>query len=94
MMADKLPFANPDDAAGSVARLAANNPSAAELTRRQTAIADADTACDARSHLRQNTSQALRKFLDALPPELLAQLGEVAHDRTRAYQVARQVISR
>jgi hypothetical protein len=92
MKADHLPFANPDDAAGSVGQLA-GKVSAAELTRRQTATADADTACDARSQLRQRTNQALGKFVDSLSPVVLAQLDDVARSRTKAYQVAQRVIS-
>jgi hypothetical protein len=94
MKAHQLAFTDPQDAAGSIQQLAANSAGAAELSLRQTAVAEADTACDARSQLRQQTNKALQKFVDMLPTEALAQLGVVAHDRARAYQVARQVVSR
>ncbi|HEX5115728.1 MAG TPA: hypothetical protein VFW65_11070 [Pseudonocardiaceae bacterium] len=93
MRADNLAFINPQDAAGSIQQLAGNNGSAAELMRRQTVVAEADTACDARSQLRQQTNQALQQFVNSLSPKVLAQMREVAHDQAGAYRVARQVLS-
>lgn len=93
MKTDKLPYANPDAAIASIQQLAMTGVGTAEVMRRQAATADADTACDAHAHLRERTSQALGRFVESLSPQGVAQLGDVARDRARAYQVARRVVS-
>jgi hypothetical protein len=92
MRSDKLPVANPDDAANSMLQLS-GTVSAADLTRRQTALATADADCDGPSHLRQRTNQALQQFVSSLSPQVLAQLDDIARSRGRADQMARQIVS-
>jgi hypothetical protein len=90
MRTNKLPATNPDAAANSLLR--PGDSSAADLTRRQTALADADAACDGKSHLRQRTNQALEKFVGSLSPQILTQLDAVAGSRAKADQLARQIV--
>jgi hypothetical protein len=92
MRTDSLPATNPDTAASSVEGLVGNT-NAADLTRRQTAMATADAACDGKSHLRQRTNQALTRFVDSLSSQVLTQLDAVADSRAKADQMARQVVS-
>ncbi|HVV19903.1 MAG TPA: hypothetical protein VHF06_10740 [Pseudonocardiaceae bacterium] len=92
MKARDLPAASPDAAANSVEQLAGNS-SAAALTRRQTALAAADAACDGKSHLRQRTNEALDRFVGSLSSQLLTQLDAVAGSRAKADRMARQIVS-
>ncbi len=93
MKADAFPYANPDDASGAVQQLAAQKVDPTELRSRQTAIAEADTACDARSHLRQRTIAALGKFVRSRTPALLGQLADLSRTEAGAYRSAQQLIS-
>lgn len=82
-------FASPDAAIGW---LNATPLSAASLNQQQTAIANADRVCDARSQLRAHRADALARFVHALPADLLAQLTAVYDDRVRAGRVAQQAL--
>ena len=86
-------FADPQAAIESVQGLALNGMRPAGLARREIAIADADTACDARSHLRASTGQALARFARSLPSRLLAQLSSIHSSRETALQVAQRVLA-
>jgi hypothetical protein len=92
MRTDNLPATNPDAAADSLQQLVGNS-SAAELARRQTALATADATCDGKSQLRQRTNQALERFVGSLSPQVLTQLDAVAGSRAKADQLARQIVS-
>ena len=92
MRADKFPAASPGDAANSMLHLV-GTISAADLARRQTALAAADAACDGPSRLRQRTNQALERFVGSLSPQVLAQLDDIARSRARADRMARQIVS-
>jgi hypothetical protein len=91
MRAEKFSVANPGDAVGSLLQIA-DKTSAADLMRRQTALAAADASCDRPSHLRQRTNQALGRFVGSLSRQTLTQLNDIAHSRATADQVARRVI--
>lgn len=86
-------FANPQTAIESVQALAGSRVSPTGLAKRQTAIADADTACDARSHLRASTSRALAAFARSVPPGSLTQLSDIYSSRAAALRVALRVLS-
>jgi hypothetical protein len=91
MKAAEFPAKSPEDAADSLQRLIlVHHAGTAETMRRQTAMAEADTACDKRSRLRLRTNQALATFVGTLPRTVLAQLDDIAHNRARAYRTARQ----
>jgi hypothetical protein len=83
-------FANPDAAIDS---LQTAQLSAASLDQRQTAIAGADRACDAASHLRERRSLALAQFVHGLSPGLLNQLTDIYDSRLQTGQVARQALA-
>jgi len=86
-------FMDPQAAIESVQSLAMGGMKEAGLARRETAAADTDTACDARSRLRASTSQALARFAHALPSSLLAQLSSIQSSRQAALQVAQRVLA-
>lgn len=92
MRTDGLPATNPDAAANSLLSLVGDS-SAATLARRQTAMADADAACDGKSRLRQRTNQALDRFVGTLSPQILTQLDAVATSRAKADRMARQIVA-
>jgi hypothetical protein len=93
MKAGGRKFEDPQAAIESVQALALKGMRPAGLARRQTAIADTDTACDARSRLRASTSQALARFARSLPSRILAQLSSIHSSRETALQVAQRVLS-
>jgi hypothetical protein len=90
MKAKNWDFANPDAAIDS---LQTAQLSTASLDQRQTAIAGADRACDAVSHLRERRSLALTQFVHGLSSALLNQLTDVYDSRVQAGQVARRALS-
>lgn len=91
MRTDHLPVADPDAATNSILQLVGDT-SPAELTRRQTAMAEADAACDGKSQLRQRTNQALDGFVRSLSPQVLTQLDAVASSRAKADRAAHQIV--
>jgi len=92
MRADKFPVADPSDAIGSLLQIAGKT-SEPDLMRRQAARAEADAHCDAPSHLRQHTNQALGKFVGSLSRRTLTQLDDMAHSQAKANQIAMHVLS-
>ncbi len=86
-------FAGPQSAIESVQALAVTRVSPTGLAKRQTAVADADTGCDARSHLRASTGRALATFARSLPSGPLAQLSDIYSSRAAALRVALRVLS-
>jgi hypothetical protein len=93
MRAEGRAFADPEAAIESVQALALGGMNPAGLARRQTAIADTDVACDARSHLRSSTGQALTTYVRSLPAGILAQLSGIQSSREAALGVARRLLS-
>jgi hypothetical protein len=93
MRADKLAVANPSDAVDSLLQIT-DKASAADLMRRQTALAAADASCDRPSHLRRRTNQALGKFVGSLSRQTLTQLNDIAHSQAKANEIAWHVIGR
>jgi hypothetical protein len=82
-------FVNPEAA---IASLQASQLRAAPLDQRQTAIAGADRACDALSHLRARRGQALAQFVQGLSSGLLTQLTTIYVGRMQAGRVAQQAL--
>ena len=70
----------------------ADKTGAADLMRRQTALAAADASCDGPSHLRQRTNQELGKFVGLLSRQTLTQLNNIARSRAKANHIARQIV--
>lgn len=82
-----------DAPAAAIASLETAQQDAASLNHRQAAIASADRDCDSQSHLRAERSQALTRFIAALPDRVLAELDEIHTSRERAEQAARRALS-
>jgi hypothetical protein len=93
MKAGGRKFQDPQAAIESVQALAMNGMRPAGLVRRETALADTDTTCDSRSHLRASTSQALARYARSLPSRTLAQLSSIHSSRETALQVAQRVLA-
>jgi hypothetical protein len=92
MKAGAFTVTNPDDAANSLQPVA-DHGGAADLARRQAAIAAADAACDGPSHLRPRTNQALDAYVGSLSAPVLTQLDDVARSRAKADQLAPRIVS-
>lgn len=92
MKAGGWKFPGPGAAIESVQALALRGMNPAGLARRQTEIAGTDAACDARSHLRASTRQALAAQARSLPSRILAQLSSIQSSRESALAVARRVL--
>jgi len=89
MVAAGWDFASPDAAIQTVQ---ATDLGQADLDRRQTAVAGADTTCDGQSQLRTRRSEALERFVRTLAPMLIGDLADVYVSRVRASRSAQQIL--
>ncbi|ACU75367.1 hypothetical protein Caci_6518 [Catenulispora acidiphila DSM 44928] len=93
MKAGGWDYANPQAAIAALQASVLHGTSATDLATHETAIADADTACDGRSHLRASTEQALTLFLGSLPTQTVDELRAVAASRVAAGRAAERAMA-